>query len=67
MITTTREFDTMREAVEAFAKAEAAYEIGYGFYPQQVRRADLAHPSTPYIGHKNGKFFFTYSRGSSCD
>lgn len=67
MITTGREFNTMHEAVEAFDKAKAAYEIGYGFYPVRVSAEALAHPSTPFIAHKNGKFSFTYSRGESCD
>ena len=67
MITTGREFNTMHEAAEAFNKAKEAYEVGYGFYPVRIPGHDLAHPSNPCIGHINGVFYFTYSRGASCD
>lgn len=67
MITTGREFNTYHDALVAFDKAKAAYEIGYGFYPIKVHEDLMVHPSQPYIGHTNGVFFFTYSRGDSCD
>lgn len=67
MITTEREFDTMREALEGFYKAESAFSNGYGFYPKPVLASEMAHPSNRYIAHKNGKFSFTFSRGESCD
>lgn len=67
MITTTLEFYTVEEAQAAFERAEAAYALGYGFYPKSVP-ADMQAELNQYLRiHDDGLVSFTYSRGESCD
>lgn len=67
MITTTCEFYTVEEAQAAYERAEAAFAIGYGFYPKPVP-ADMQAESNRFLRiHDDGLVSFEYSRGESCD